>query len=395
MDSLQQHELKALQLNQDTISSSVDHARRQRALELQYERRRKTLEVRRKSCQGRINKMHSIDGFTNLLPFADMAEPTAQQQEQQLQQTQQQPPAAIGAANLSSSAIALMTPKNTAVQLSQATRNADSVGRKLEFGSAGMSHSAQSLLLRRTSESDTSTHRRRRTVTADERRRSSRNLEKCIKLIPATSSSSGDDSEDGEQEMRSLLQQSRDRLEDTRALKIRCHLLRPEDYVSEERVGEKDMTLYNLFLSYVALQHEIINTCRDNIRCLEAVLKGPPGTVLSTHCSGQTKGESTTRCRLIVRLAAAAQANACSSYSSTSATSSVPVLAMQPVQECKCAAITRFVARVIDFMLDVSNLLEHFSLYRFLAGTLRSLYALVNRPMGRLERLFGGLRGLL
>ncbi|XP_060655338.1 klarsicht protein isoform X3 [Drosophila nasuta] len=234
MDSLQQHELKALHINQETISSSVDHARRQRALELQSERRRKTLEVRRKSCQ-------------------DMAEAINSQTEQQQQQQ-------VTTANLSSSATALMTPKNP-----PATRppvRTESVGRKLEFG-AGMSHSAQSLL-RRTSESDTST-RRRRTVTADERRRSSRNLEKCIKLIPATSSSSGDDSEDGEQEMRSLLQQSRDRLEDTRALKIRCHLLRPEDY------------------------HEIINTCRDNIRCLEAVLRGPPGTVLSTHCAGQTK----------------------------------------------------------------------------------------------------------
>lgn len=52
MDSLQKHEVKPLHINQDTISSSVDHARRQRALELQYERRRKTLEVRRKSCQG-------------------------------------------------------------------------------------------------------------------------------------------------------------------------------------------------------------------------------------------------------------------------------------------------------------------------------------------------------
>jgi len=52
MDSLQKHELKTLHINQDTITSSVDHARRQRALELQYERRRKTLEVRRKSCQG-------------------------------------------------------------------------------------------------------------------------------------------------------------------------------------------------------------------------------------------------------------------------------------------------------------------------------------------------------
>lgn len=157
-------------------------------------------------------------------------------------------------------------------------------------------------------------------------------------------------------------------------------------------------SLINLFL---LLQHEIINTCRDNIRCLEAVLKGPPGTVLSTHCSGQTKGESTTRCRLLVRLAAANAAAACSSNSSYSAAAMSPVHPVVPPcsvlvqQECKCAAITRFVARCIDFMLDVSNLLEHFSLYRFLAGTLRSLYALVNRPMGRLERLFGGLRGLL
>lgn len=66
MDSLQQHELKALQLNQDTISSSVDHARRQRALELQYERRRKTLEVRRKSCQGEFYIYSVEDSLANL-----------------------------------------------------------------------------------------------------------------------------------------------------------------------------------------------------------------------------------------------------------------------------------------------------------------------------------------
>ncbi|XP_033239945.1 uncharacterized protein klar isoform X7 [Drosophila pseudoobscura] len=240
MDSLQRHELKPLAINQETISSSVDHARRQRALELQYERRRKTLEVRRKSCQ-------------------DMDETISNTQKDKDQQNLQAQP------SLSASATALMTPPAN----QQLNLRTESVGRKLDFGAgagagAGMSHSAQSLL-RRTSESDTST-RRRRTVTSDERRRSSRNLEKSIKLIPAsTGSSSSDDSEDGEQEMRSLLQQSRHRLEDTRALKIRCHLLRPEDY------------------------NEIINTCRDNIRCLEAVLRGPPGTVLSNQCAGQTK----------------------------------------------------------------------------------------------------------
>lgn len=114
-----------------------------------------------------------------------------------------------------------LTPK-TSERFNFPQHKLDSATRKLEFG---MSHSAQSL--RRTSESDTSQRRRK----ADERRRSSRNLEKCIKLIPATSSSSGDDTDD-EKEIRNLLQQSHNRLDDTRALKIRCHLLRPEDYVS-------------------------------------------------------------------------------------------------------------------------------------------------------------------
>lgn len=120
--------------------------------------------------------------------------------------------------SLSSSANAL-TPKNT--EKFSFLNRADSASRKLDFG---MSHSAQSL--RRTSESDTSSRRRK----ADDRRRSSRNLEKAIKLIPATSSSS-DDHTDDEKEMRNLLIQSKNRLEDTRSLKIRSHLLRPEDYV--------------------------------------------------------------------------------------------------------------------------------------------------------------------
>ncbi|XP_026833313.1 uncharacterized protein LOC6545162 isoform X6 [Drosophila erecta] len=335
MDSLQKHELKTLHINQDTITSSVDHARRQRALELQYERRRKTLEVRRKSCQDMDESL--------------IAGSQSEQQQQQLQVTP----------SLSASATALMTtPKNQSIS-QQISHRAESVGRKLDFG--GMSHSAQSLL-RRTSESDTST-RRRRTVTADERRRSSRNLEKCIKLIPATtSSSSGSDSEDGEQEMRSLLQQSRDRLDDTRALKIRCHLLRPEDY------------------------NEIINTCRDNIRCLEAVLRGPPGTVLSNHCAGQTKVSAAVRRRRRRRPGTELPGPAEPSGDSRQ---------MAQVVECQCAPITRFVARVIEFVLDVGNMLEHFALYRFLAGTLRSLYELVDRPVGgRLGRFFVGLRGL-
>ncbi|XP_065359855.1 klarsicht protein isoform X4 [Calliphora vicina] len=216
MDSLQQNESKII--TQDTIVSSVDHARRRRALELEYERRRKNLEIRRKSCQ------ESLEYHNPKSP----------------------------AVTLSSSTQAL-TPKNS--DRFNFQHKSETATRKLEFG---MSHSAQSL--RRTSESDTSQRRRK----ADERRRSSRNLEKCIKLIPATSSSSGDDTDD-EKEIRNLLQQSHNRLEDTKALKIRCHLLRPEDYT------------------------EIINTCRDNIRCLESVLKGPSSSVLSSQCVTQSK----------------------------------------------------------------------------------------------------------
>uniref|UniRef100_A0A0K8WJL6 Uncharacterized protein n=2 Tax=Bactrocera latifrons TaxID=174628 RepID=A0A0K8WJL6_BACLA len=282
MDSLQQADTKAI--TQDTIANSVDHARRRRALDLEYERRRKTLEVRRKSCQD------STDAQNTRTPAIS-----------------------------TSSSVNAITPRIGFEKANQ-QRKSDSTGRKLEFG---MSQSAQSL--RRTSESDTSTRRRK----IDDRRRSSRNLDKSIKVIPATSSSSCDDSDD-EKEMRNLLQQSRNRLEDTEALKIRCHLLRPEDYT------------------------EIISTCRDNIRCLEAVLRGPPGTVLSAQCAGQTKGE----------------------------------LALCIHLDCKCAPITRFVARTIDFLLDVSNMLMYFTLYRFLVNTLKSLYSMVNCSIPFFKRFF-------
>ncbi|KAI9587099.1 hypothetical protein GQX74_002946 [Glossina fuscipes] len=183
MDSLQQNEMKIL--TQDTIVSSVDHARRRRALELECERRRKNLETRRKSCQ----------------------ETVAQQQ-----QTLKSPLLVL------STSTQTLTPKY--IERVTYHQKVDTASRKLDFG---MSHSAQSL--RRTSESDTSQRRRK----VDERRRSARNLEKNIKIKPATSSSSDDDTDD-EKQIRNLLQQSQDRLEDTRALKIRCHLLRPEDY---------------------------------------------------------------------------------------------------------------------------------------------------------------------
>lgn len=119
--------------------------------------------------------------------------------------------------------------------------------RKLEYS---ISHSAQSL--RRTSESDTSSQRRRK---ADERRRSSRNLEKCFKIIPnatTTSTSSGDES-DNEKELRNLLQQSQTRLEDTKSLKIRCHLLRPEDYVNVFKKKDKFPNFNILLIAFLII----------------------------------------------------------------------------------------------------------------------------------------------
>lgn len=72
----------------------------------------------------------------------------------------------------------------------------------------------------------------------------------------SSSSSSCSEPED-ETELKTLLAQSKSRLENTDALRIRHHLLRPEDYA------------------------EIIATCRDNVHCLQTVLRGLPGDVLS------------------------------------------------------------------------------------------------------------------
>lgn len=54
MDSLQKRDIKVTHITQEAITNCVDHARRQRTLDIQYERRRKNLEVRRKSCQGEL-----------------------------------------------------------------------------------------------------------------------------------------------------------------------------------------------------------------------------------------------------------------------------------------------------------------------------------------------------
>ncbi|GAB0096851.1 hypothetical protein DMENIID0001_124230 [Sergentomyia squamirostris] len=101
------------------------------------------------------------------------------------------------------------------------------------------------------------------------KRRSGGRLSGSFRPLSSTSGSSscGSDSE-AELEIKNLLSQSRQRLEHTEALRVRRHLLRPEDYA------------------------EIIATCRDNVHCLEAVLRGPGVTVLSTTRCQETRGKS-------------------------------------------------------------------------------------------------------
>uniref|UniRef100_A0A4Y0BIE4 KASH domain-containing protein n=2 Tax=Anopheles funestus TaxID=62324 RepID=A0A4Y0BIE4_ANOFN len=101
--------------------------------------------------------------------------------------------------------------------------------------------------------------------TGGPRRRSLRSVDKhnssaafVRSLSHETSSSSNNEfDEDMEAEVKKLLIQSKIRFANTEALKAKCHLLKPDDY------------------------SEIITTCRENVRCLESVLRCQPGTVLT------------------------------------------------------------------------------------------------------------------
>ena len=47
-------------------------------------------------------------------------------------------------------------------------------------------------------------------------------------------------------------------------------------------------------------------------------------------------------------------------------------------EECRCARITRFIAWLIDFLLDIGNVMRNFTLYRFFVGVLNGFYRLVD-----------------
>uniref|UniRef100_A0A182NEN6 KASH domain-containing protein n=1 Tax=Anopheles dirus TaxID=7168 RepID=A0A182NEN6_9DIPT len=142
-----------------------------------------------------------------------------------------------------------------------------------------------------------------------------------------SSSSNNEFDEDMEAEVKKLLIQSKIRFANTEALKAKCHLLKPDDY------------------------SEIITTCRENVRCLESVLRCQPGTVLTAAKCQDLRGRSAHRKRkkvVVVR------------------------------EECRCARITRFIAWLIEFLLDIGNVVRNFTLYRFFVGVLNGFYRLVD-----------------
>uniref|UniRef100_A0A182F1V1 Uncharacterized protein n=1 Tax=Anopheles albimanus TaxID=7167 RepID=A0A182F1V1_ANOAL len=287
------------------------------------------------------------------------------------------------------------------------------------------------------------------------RRRSLRSVDKhgpafVRSVSHETSSSSNNEfDEDMEAEVKKLLIQSKLRFANTEALKAKCHLLKPDDY------------------------SEIITTCRENVRCLESVLRCQPGTVLTAakcqdlrgkrkhhnaHASSCTSdggysenedtddhdddyddeeegeddddaGDSTTHytdsdsdtstldkelepsevrrerkrlarletrvtSRTVVRKDTQVDAQDADTLADgsrerardektggvrrkrtgrTGARRKVIVVR----EECRCARITRFIAWLLDFMLDIGNVVRNFTLYRFFVGVLNGFYRLV------------------
>lgn len=128
-----------------------------------------------------------------------------------------------------------------------------------------------------------------------ERRRQKSGID--YKTISSSSSAASSDGE-SDSHIDLVLKRSRDHLENIQALKNRRDFLRPEDYVSEHtRTVSLSLLLSgvhqaNTFLiSFNLLQVEIIATCRDNRRCLETVLHGATGAVLSLRRHQHIRGE--------------------------------------------------------------------------------------------------------
>lgn len=126
------------------------------------------------------------------------------------------------------------------------------------------------------------------------------------------------------------------------------------------------------FLCYsLTFQAEIIATCQENIQCLETVLRGPVtgGHLLSTVRTQQARGKLSNQ----LALNPLQQRHVNDDANDTRNHRTIIIIHRQ----CRCSQITMFIARVLDFVLDYTNIFRNFRLYRYFVSVLRRFYNMV------------------
>lgn len=139
------------------------------------------------------------------------------------------------------------------------------------------------------------------------------------------------------------------------------------------------------------LQAEIIATCRDNIICLESVLRGPTGTVLSAARGQEIRGEFPTHVSTTAPTnTASTSTNTIDDTITTIHTSHTTIIVHK---NCQCVAIDRFIGSVLEFLLNWTNCIINWPVYRYLLGVLKSLLQLL-QGFAKNVRLYRDLKYL-
>lgn len=127
------------------------------------------------------------------------------------------------------------------------------------------------------------------------------------------------------------------------------------------------LTFIYFYLCHFCSQAEIIATCQENIQCLETVLRGPVsgGHLLSTVRTQQARGKLS---QLSLIPTTARRTN-----NDDDDTRTIIIIHRQ----CRCSQITTFIARMLDFVLDYTNIFRNFRLYRYFVSVLRRFYNMV------------------
>lgn len=99
--------------------------------------------------------------------------------------------------------------------------------------------------------------------------------------------------------------------------------------------------------------------CRNNMQCLEAVLRGP----ISAYTAIEAKS------------IAGKSRNSRKSRKLRKSAHSYTLITLN--KECRCSSITRFVANVFDFLGDCTNWLWHCRLCQFFVRLLSGFYSAI------------------